>query len=385
MRIVFICSGLEPGHDGVGDYTRRLAAECVRQGHECRLVALNDKNARHGKQDSDGIQMDCLRCASSLGWAERMAQLREFVSEFNPDWISLQYVPYGFQRKGLPWRFAGDIKPVIGGRPLHIMFHELWIGWGKAAPFKQRMIGTLHRWCILRMLRTLKPRVIHTSNATYVALLKQTSVPAVQLPIFGNIPVADVGAQPLLPAEFVAAGIPADPASRNGWWLAAFFGTLHPEWTPEPLISNLLQAAKQANKRVCLFAVGRIGTAGDVLWEKMTREWGHEIVFVKFGEQPTERVSLLLQMADFGVAVSPGMLIEKSSAAAAMLDHGLPIILSRDEAGTGVAEVASDTQFHQCDGSLVAKLVAGLPKREPLPRTHEIGARFIAALEHNKK
>lgn len=32
MRLAFICVSLEPGRDGVGDYTRSLAAECIRQG-----------------------------------------------------------------------------------------------------------------------------------------------------------------------------------------------------------------------------------------------------------------------------------------------------------------------------------------------------------------
>ena len=43
MKLLFLCSSLEPGRDGVGDYTRRLAGECLRQGHEVRLLSLNDK------------------------------------------------------------------------------------------------------------------------------------------------------------------------------------------------------------------------------------------------------------------------------------------------------------------------------------------------------
>ena len=32
MKIVFICGCLEPGKDGVGDYTRRLSAELIDHG-----------------------------------------------------------------------------------------------------------------------------------------------------------------------------------------------------------------------------------------------------------------------------------------------------------------------------------------------------------------
>ena len=42
MKFAFICGSLEPGRNGVGDYTRRLAGELAAQGHECLLVSLND-------------------------------------------------------------------------------------------------------------------------------------------------------------------------------------------------------------------------------------------------------------------------------------------------------------------------------------------------------
>jgi hypothetical protein len=40
MRIVFLCFSLEPGRDGVGDYTRALAGELIRPGHEVCAVAM---------------------------------------------------------------------------------------------------------------------------------------------------------------------------------------------------------------------------------------------------------------------------------------------------------------------------------------------------------
>ena len=239
MRIAFICGSIEPGRDGVGDYTRRLAVECIRQGHECRIVALNDKrSAGCETQECDGVQIDCLRLPGSLPWKERFEQAREFLSAFDPDWISLQFVPYGFHPKGIPWRLICGLKAVIAGKPLQIMFHELWIGFGAAAPLKVRCIGALQRLCISRIIQTLKPRAIHTSNATYVGLLKRVGGLATELPLFGNIPVVDLGPESALPAQFVAAGIPSNPASRSGWLLAVFFGTLHPEWEPQPIYTR---------------------------------------------------------------------------------------------------------------------------------------------------
>ncbi|MEI6561008.1 MAG: glycosyltransferase [Verrucomicrobiota bacterium] len=384
MRIAFLCGNLEPGRDGVGDYTRLLAAECIRQGHECQLVALNDCGAGgHETQECNGVQVECLRCPASLPWKDRFARAREALQAFNPDWVSLQFVPYGFHPKGIAWRLAGDLKALIGARPLQIMFHELWIGFGAAAPLKQRLVGLLQRYCIFRMIRMLTPRVVHTSNATYARLLKGGGVAARELPLFGNIPVRQMDSAPELPAQLLAAGIPADPVGRNGWWLALFFGTLHPEWHPQPLTSLLLRAAKRTGRRLCLVSAGRLGAFGEELWEKMQRESGQEIVFVKCGEQTCEEISTLLQIADFGVAVTPWELMGKSGSAAAMLDHGLPILFTREDASAGVLPAGGplpDPLFYRCDATLEEKLIAGLQRREPTPRVREICAGFIAAL-----
>ena len=382
MRIAFICGSLEPGRDGVGDYTRLLAAECIRQGHECRLVALNDWGSGGDEmQESNGVQVACLRCPSSLPWKERFEQALEVLQAFDPDCVSLQFVPYGFHPKGIAWCLTGDLKALIGGRPLQIMFHELWIGFGAAAPLKQRLVGALQRLCIFRMIRALKPRVVHTSNATYAGLLKRGGVTAMELPLFGNIPVQDIGPAPALPAQLVEAGIPSGSAERNGWWLVLFFGTLHHEWQPQPLTGILLRAAKRAGKRICMVSAGRLGAFGEGLWEKMRRESGDEIVFVKCGEQSCEQISTLLHIADFGVAVTPWEFMGKSGSAAAMLDHGLPILFTREGAGVSAkGGPLADPLFHRCDDALEEKLIAGLRKREPHPRVHEICAGFIAAV-----
>jgi hypothetical protein len=48
------------------------------------------------------------------------------------------------------------------------------------------------------------------------------------------------------------------------------------------------------------------------------------------GEQPTERISQALQTASVGLSTNPVALVEKSGTAAAMREHGLPVVcLSR--------------------------------------------------------
>jgi hypothetical protein len=43
MKIVFVCGSVEIGRDGVGDYTRQLGLELLNQGHEVRIIGINDK------------------------------------------------------------------------------------------------------------------------------------------------------------------------------------------------------------------------------------------------------------------------------------------------------------------------------------------------------
>jgi hypothetical protein len=110
----------------------------------------------------------------------------------------------------------------------------------------------------------------------------------------------------------------------------------------------------------------------------MRREHDNALVWVRCGELPAEEISALMQTVDFGVAVSPWNLMGKSGSAAAMLDHGLPILFTRDE-GAPLADALAPF-FYRCDETLEARLAEGLPKREPKRRVGEICARFLASL-----
>jgi len=64
MKIILVCSSLEPDRDGVGDYSRLLAGALITQGHECTLLALNDKFVRdvqHDVQLANNLKVYVLR------------------------------------------------------------------------------------------------------------------------------------------------------------------------------------------------------------------------------------------------------------------------------------------------------------------------------------
>ena len=107
MRLAFIHSCLEPARDGVGDYTRLLAAECARQGHPTCILALNDPFATAAELEGPIPE---LRLGPSLPWPERLRLARAFLDRFRPDRLSVQFVCYGWHPKGIAFGIGRRLR-----------------------------------------------------------------------------------------------------------------------------------------------------------------------------------------------------------------------------------------------------------------------------------
>ncbi len=228
MHITFISSSLEPGRDGVGDYTRMLAESAVRQGHDAQLIALNDRHMGASSYTGNGS----LRLGAAMPWKDRIAEAKGAIAAFAPDWISVQFVAYGFHDRGFVWRL-GDRLHRLAPSPatrFHLMFHELWIGDGGGASLRRRLEGRLQKHLVLGMVRRLAPSVVNAQATPYVAMLRQNGIAAERLPLFGNVPVSHTSDNQWLEEVFSRQGISLSPDRRQGLWLFGFFGTLHPEW-----------------------------------------------------------------------------------------------------------------------------------------------------------
>jgi hypothetical protein len=386
MRILFFCGSLQSGKDGVGDYVRSLAETCILQGNECQMIALNDHHISECVSSVDfvgGTKLGSLRLPAALPWPERMNLAAAFRDQFQPDWLSFQFVAYGYHDHGIVWKLSRHFQTLLAGCPLHIMFHEIWVGMPPDAPFKHRLIGALQRLSIRRMIAMVKPRLVTTSNPLYLAALRGAGMDASLLPLFGNIPIVDRGFAPEFPLPLGEAGITAD--NRTTWWVGLFFGGLYPEWKPEPFLGILKSSAQKAGKSICLISLGRMGAPGQNLWRQLQDDYPG-ITFLTLGEHTTELVSILMQAADFGIAASPWDLIGKSGSATAMLEHGLPVIVTREDRQSRFEAPdpsSADPLFHRCDAALESKLIAGLPKAAPHLRRAGIAARFCSLLKKN--
>jgi len=347
MRIAFVTSGLEPGHNGVGDYTTLLAAECERAGHATCRVALNDREA-----DAADASVGELRLHRAVPWASRAAQAERFLAEFAPDFVSLQFVCYGFHPRG----FVGShVGALLRRWPMHVFLHELWLGDEVGAAWKHRAIGWLQRRGVLALVNSPAVRLVHTSNEAYVHLLSRRGVAARTLPLFGSLPLPTPGIAP--PSESLA---------------VALFGTLHPVWPAEPLFSTL----RGLNRTISITHAGGIG-AGGALWERLAREDASHFTFRRLGAQPPQAVADLFAASHCGIATTPWALIGKSASAAAMLDAGLPVIVNRDDVHfRDLPPPPFDPLLLPLDEHLAERLRC-VTRRPPKLRLPEVAARFL--------
>lgn len=313
MRILFICGSLEQGKDGVGDYTRRLAGELNKLGHSALIIALYDRfvsTIEREIQNSEGINFEVLRIPYLFSVTQRIIEAKKWVNKCEPEWLSLQFVPFSYHKKGLSWSIQNVLYKIGQGRKWHIMFHELWVGMDKNATKKIRFWSYLQQYFIKALIFKLQPKIVHTQTHLYIHQLNKLGFTAIHLPLFGNI--ANLSK------------INNDDLQTSVKGLAiVVFGNIHLNAPIKSFAEELTIFSNQNNLRVIVRFVGRCGNElGN--WVKSLKFCGLEVEVL--GEQPPEYISRVLRFSDFGISTTPMALIEKSGAAAAMREHCLPII-----------------------------------------------------------
>jgi hypothetical protein len=329
MKIVFITGGLEPGRDGVGDYARRLAGELIRLGHPSIILALNDSSVGEAvfeSQEIEGATVSTLRLSCKMPWQERATMAREWVDAFNPDWVSLQFVPFSFHPKGLPFGLPRHLTTIFGTRRLHLMFHELWVLWIFPLSLRKRILGQMQKFCLRVWLRKLKPKMVTTQLPLYQAELRKLGVAAQILPLHGNIPV-----HPGAEAEKWLTDRCA-PVSNVKYVKAGFFGNLVSTLDLSLLVVRMAGLNVPGNE-LLLFSAGKIGAESNWLWNSLEQALKGNATFLKLGELNEREASFYFSALDYGLTSYPPGLMGKSGSVAAMREHGLPVISCGSLAG----------------------------------------------------
>ncbi len=377
MKIVLLCSSLAVGRDGVGDYVRQLAAACATQGHVCLLVALHDRQVAA----TSPLQQytNEVRFSSSLSWRRRAAMLRMLLDGFDPHWISWQLAPAGFDQKGILPAELVALAAALREWPSHVMLHELWGGLARGEPLRLRVVGALQRRRLLAFLRRLQPAGLDVTNGVSQLAIAHAGWPAGILPLFGNVPVLPT--KPAAAREELHALI-GPPLPREPRCVGVIFGTIQPQWRPRTTLAWLREASAHCGRRIELLAIGRSGVHGAKLLVDMARSQ-RDVTIVAAGPQAPDKISRLLHAADFGLATSPWALIEKSGTTATLIEHGLPVLVPRDDWHSRYGDALS------VPASSLTRL-ADLPpesflpwlatRRPPQSRLPEIVAAFLSRL-----
>ena len=189
MNIVFVFSCLNPGKDGVGDYTTKLATQLTREGHVCLLVSANGRirTTMKTQHSHDGITLKVLQMSAYDSWSTRFRFLKAELEEFRPDVVSLQFVPYGFSLKGVPIVFVLHFRRLVRGIPLHLMFHELAVGADASRWVQRQIIRRIQNRLIRRLLAMPSLVCASTHLPFYYQQLEKWTKFLYPLPLFANI------------------------------------------------------------------------------------------------------------------------------------------------------------------------------------------------------
>jgi hypothetical protein len=308
MKILFLCGSTEPGKDGVGDYTRRLAGVLIQKGHEVEILSLFDKHStgfRTEKQIIEETTVAVNRIGKDTVFKQRLKFTHDLLGSFNPSWISIQYVPYGFHAKGLPFWLPNFLKQLKGNHKWHIMFHEIWLGIEQNSTLKNKLIGVFQKIIVKKLVKHITPTGIHTQAKIYQYYLNKKGIKADYLPLFGNIKIHPINNIDDYKLTFVVFASIRNHAPFNDF------------------IKDLNIELRNKKKKAKFIFIGNNGNQLQS-WTSALKE--HRIPFEEFGISSEEKISHILSTADYGISSTPYKLSDKSGIVAALLDHRLPII-----------------------------------------------------------
>ena len=370
LKILFLCGTFELSKSGVADYINCLALDLTKRGFQCACIALHDPfssatpTATHLQWQFHDLPVK--RLSSRLPWNVRRVLLKAEILALNPDWISFHYVPYAYNHKGLPLGLLKCLSAVKSQSHWQIMAHELWVD--PSTGLRNRLLSTLQQWIARRLFAMLRSHVIHVTNHGYQSMLSCCGIKSSVLPLFSNIPLS--------PSVSPAAPLGAQ-------WSFVLFGSINRDWSPEPLLQQIEIARIHNRIEACRFiSVGNIGDHGALLWDSLATSKYPAFTFSRLGELPANLVSEQLQHSDFGIAVISSRLVGKSGSVAAMVSHGLPVIISRLSQNCDQLHQSLQRTGHfiLLDSSFLSALVSA-SKYPPVNTLEATASQFVRDIE----
>lgn len=342
MSVLFLCSGLENARNGVGDFCATVAASFAAQGRKAVVVSVRDTfsdltevPAGHRREEVRQTHAGPVRLFRlGTGHPDAWAAAGKFGNELSPAWVSLQFLCWGFHPRGLcrslPADFARFADAVGSPFRTHVFLHELHCGRRPADPFREKVLGRLQLFANRRALGKIGSEVVHTSTSDYVReAAKNYALKALPLAIPSALPTAPAAGREAGRTRLLGLFESETKLGENPL-VAALFGSVYPSWDPLPALASLRTAALRDGRAPAVCHVGRSGPGTEQLSRICA---GAGVAFAPAGHLDDTSAAALLSACDLGLSPMPPDALGKSSALAALLAQGLPVIVTRPATG----------------------------------------------------
>lgn len=330
LRVALVTGEFPPMQGGVGAFTRELARELARLGHEIWIItdsAARPPNValRRARSLQDPLPLDdyaqWLPFGKKWNWKD-VAWLADCTERYHFDLVNIQYQAAAYNMNSAainfaPWRLRHLTKTVV-------TFHDL------RTPYLFPKAGRLREWVVGRMARSADG-IITTNQQDYDQLQGVTNKPLTRIPIGSNITVHDVSDSDKRRTR--------EQLGLNSFdFLLGYFGFLNESKGAD----TLLEALVQLDERVHLVFIG--GRTGDsdpdnnsAFFEQLDAQIERLGLMDRVhwtGFVDDQQVSQMMASADLmvmpyrdGVSLRRGTLM-------AVLAHGRPLITTEPQVAT---------------------------------------------------
>lgn len=334
MRVAILTNRLPPTLDGVGDYSNHLANELQRNGHDVSVICKRESAIQQAVKNG---RFDVPVSATIPEWNWlAIRPLLQFFAYHKPEWLLVQYVPNSFQRWAMPiW------LPILlwlakrKGIRISITFHEVYIRlayW----PVKYWFVAIVQR-LVCSMLTRLAT-VLITSIDIYADMLnRHTDKPIHLIPIPSNILPIPVTNAELMQLRQTRIAPNAEP-------VLCTFGLRN-----QDMILRVLDKIVNTHPTVRLLICGRLNLATT---QTIYNRLKDRILVTGFMNAPDVyrhlRASDVFILPDLVNKFGQGGTCNKSTALAAALAAGLPVVGTKGDMNNALLQRTPGLSLHHC-------------------------------------
>jgi len=308
MKIALISGGFPPQLDGIGDYTWWLARQLTLAGHEVSVFTS------HGPERTPppGVKVvPCFDPARLNGLATLGPAISSAYPTGGPEWVILQYNPFGFGKRGFCPLLPGALRHVqrTTKAKIALMFHETMVpNWPwKFALMRSWQLPTFRSICRLA-------DVAFVSTARWIPQVRNANaaLPCHHLPVGSNVDLIEIDK--------------TDARQRIGLTsrglVAGVFGQAH----PSRLFDWIGAAACRLEKTHSGTSILYVGPGGQQL-----RAACPGVEIIDAGVQPANQTGLYLRAADLILSPFSDGVSTRRTSAITPFQHGIPTATTKAE------------------------------------------------------